>query len=312
MNVILAIDGGATHTRCLAMDDAGRTLGAGRGGPSNHLLQSAELVRESIEHATRGALAAASLLPQQIACVSVGLAGIDYDGAGAEPMTALFTELGFSGALLNGDMVIAHAGALDGGPGVVALAGTGSSILGIDISGRRVKVGGWGPIYGNEGAGQRIAERSLTAAARAYDGRGPASTLLDAMCQALNVFDFRESISRLYFPGLGHQDIAALAPIAYSVALAGDPVARTIFQQAGEELAEGVLTAIGRLQMNDEEVTVSYQGGILEQCSLVLESMSEKIKRALVYVRVVPPRWPPVMGAYLLGCAQLNWKRNFE
>ncbi len=310
MNVILAIDGGATHTRCLAIDRMGRRLGEGSGGPSNHLLQSAELVRKSIERATRGALIAAGLEPHQIACVSAGLAGIDYDGQGAEPMTALFTELGFRGALLNGDMVIAHAGALDGRSGVVALAGTGSSILGIDSSGRRVKVGGWGPIYGNDGAAQRIAERSLSAAARAYDGRGPTTALLDAMCQALDVTDFRESIARLYGSGLGHQDVAALAPVAYSVALAGDAVAREIFTHAGEELAEGVVAAIGRLQMKNEEVTVSYQGSILEQCSLVLESMSEHVKHALGCVQIVPPRWPPVMGAYLLGCAKLDWKEN--
>ena len=49
-----------------------------------------------------------------------------------------FREIGFPGSLITGDMVIAHAGALGGRPGVLA-AGTGSCILGIGPTVNKLK-----------------------------------------------------------------------------------------------------------------------------------------------------------------------------
>jgi N-acetylglucosamine kinase-like BadF-type ATPase len=93
-------------------------------------------------------------------------------------MLTLFRELGFERCLISGDMVIAHAGALEMKPGILILAGTGSAIYGSDASGRSVKVGGWGPAYGDEGSAHWIAVEGMKAAARAYDGCGPGTALL--------------------------------------------------------------------------------------------------------------------------------------
>ena len=114
-------------------------------------------------------------------------------------------------------MVIAHAAALGGGPGIVVLAGTGSSILGVDGAGRRVKVGGWGPLYGNEGSAQRISGQALAAAARAYDGRGPSTALIDAFVRTLGLSDFRDSLSFIYGPEA--RDVASLCQAAMSAQL---------------------------------------------------------------------------------------------
>src|SRR5688500_18634338 len=148
MKVILAIDGGGSRTRCLALNRDGKILGAGAGGASNHLLVDKRIVRASLNEAINAALAEANLISADVVCVSAGLAGVDYNGAGADEMRNLFCEFGFADPVVNGDMVIAHAGALAGEAGVLALAGTGSCILGIDAAGCRVKVGGWGPVYG--------------------------------------------------------------------------------------------------------------------------------------------------------------------
>ncbi|HYN26644.1 MAG TPA: BadF/BadG/BcrA/BcrD ATPase family protein, partial [Pyrinomonadaceae bacterium] len=150
MEIVLAIDGGGSRTRCLAVDRQGRVVGAGESGPSNHLLVRRDVVLDSLAEATSKALAPSALLPEQVVCVSAGMAGVDYDKSGAGEMEDAFRKIGFTRSLINGDMVIAHAGALGGRPGVLALAGTGSCILGIGPSGERVKVGGWGPVYGDE------------------------------------------------------------------------------------------------------------------------------------------------------------------
>jgi N-acetylglucosamine kinase-like BadF-type ATPase len=234
MDVILAIDGGGSRTRCLALDRQGNVLGEGRGGPSNHLLVSMGVAKASLEEAIRGACAPAGLKGESVVCVSAGTAGVDYDGAGAEEVEVMLHELGFRRTVVVGDMVIAHAGALGGRPGVLALAGTGSSILGVGPDGARAKVGGWGPVYGDEGSAYRIGRKALTAAARAYDGRGAATALTDALLRALGLRDFRETVARVYVQGMEPREVAALSRVAYEVAEAGDEAARAIFLRAGE------------------------------------------------------------------------------
>src|SRR5262245_16815703 len=257
METLLAIDGGGSRTRCLAITHARHTLGAGESGASNHLLVDLATVKASLEEAIDAALAQAGLKRNDIVCVSAGLAGVDYDGGGADEIEELFRALGFARAVINGDMVIAHAGALGGGPGVLALAGTGSAILGIDANGMRVKIGGWGPVYGDEGSAYSIAEQSLRAAARAYDGRGPRTTLLEAITSALGLSDFRETVDRIYVARMEPREIAALCRVAYRSAEAGDQAARAIFLQAGADLAEGVIAALRQLDPISEKSAVS-------------------------------------------------------
>ena len=48
MEIILAIDGGGSRTRCLAIDRDGHVVGEGTGGPANHLLVEAAVVARSL------------------------------------------------------------------------------------------------------------------------------------------------------------------------------------------------------------------------------------------------------------------------
>lgn len=308
MSVVLAIDGGGSRTRCLAIDRDARVLGHAETGPSNHLLVSGDVVRRSLAEAIANTLNSAGLDAEAVACVSAGLAGVDFDGVGAAEMEALLRELGFEKLVVNGDMVIAHAGALRMRPGVIALAGTGSVVLGIGPKNQRVKIGGWGPIYGDEGSAYRIGEMALRAAARAYDRSGPATSLTNALSIALGLNDFRETVTRIYVDGMEPREIAALSRIAYQVAEAGDEVARGIFLVAADELAESVVAAIRQLEFDAPEIVVSYQGSVLESCHLLRERFIERLRETDPRVNVVKPEFEPVFGAYLLGCDAIGWK----
>lgn len=307
MTVILAIDGGGSRTRCLAIDQHGRVVGASESGPSNHLQVSRDLVVRSLQEATASALAERALSREQVICVSAGMAGVDYDGTGAPEIEAVFREIGFTQSLITGDMVIAHAGALAGRPGILALAGTGSCILGIGPTGERVKVGGWGPIYGDEGSAYRIGQTALRVAARAYDGRGPQTGLVDALLSALNQNDFRGTLARVYGERMEPREIAALSKVAHDVAEAGDEAARAIFIQAGEELAESVVAAINKLDLREAPL-VSYQGSVFEGSSLVRDRFTEVLKHTIPGATVTAPKFEPVIGAVLIACKSLGWK----
>jgi N-acetylglucosamine kinase-like BadF-type ATPase len=308
MRVILAIDGGGSRTRCLAIDREGHVLGQAETGPSNHLLISGDVVQGSLASAIEQVLSQCELSVDSVACVSAGLAGVDFDGDGAPEMETLLRDLGFANAVVNGDMVIAHAGALQLEPGVVALAGTGSVILGIGFNGERVKIGGWGPVYGDEGSAYRIGQMALRAAARAYDGRGAATSLTRALPGALGLRDFRETVTRVYVQGMEPREIAALARVAYEVAETGDEVARDLFTSAADDLVDGVVAAVRQLELPLPELLVSYQGSVLESCRLLRERFEAQLKQIVPHATLVAPAFEPVIGAYLLGCKAIGWE----
>jgi len=314
MEVILAIDGGGSRTRCLAINREAKVLGAGESGASNHLLVDKKIVKTSLDEAIKTALPQANLKRSNVVCVSAGLAGVDFDGSGADEMKELFRELGFTNTVIVGDMVTAHAGALGGQAGVLALAGTGSSILGIGADSTHVKVGGWGPIYGDEGSAYGIAQNCLRAAARSYDGHGDKTALLNAITSALGLKNFSETVRRVYVEKMESREIAELCRPAYEVAEKGDEEAIKIFLKAGDELAESVAAALQRLDLTETKAKVSYQGSVLESCVLVREKFAESLKKDFPKVEIVPPRFKPVVGAFLIGCKAAGWtldKDNF-
>ncbi len=93
---------------------------------------------------------------------------------------ALLASLPAERVAVTSDAVTAHAGALNGQPGVVLIVGTGVVALAIDADGALRTVDGWGPWLGDEGGGAWIGAAGLRAALRAHDGRGPSTALLDA------------------------------------------------------------------------------------------------------------------------------------
>lgn len=307
MTVLLAIDGGGTRTRCLAVDREGLVRGEGVAGPSNHLQVSAAEAAASIGAAAAAALSQAGAAPADVAIVSAGLAGVDFDGTGRETAQQLIAEAGFARAVVHGDMVIAHRGALAGAPGVVALAGTGSSVLGIAADGAAMKTGGWGPVYGNQGSAWQLAQLGLTAAAEAFDGSGPPTALVARLADALGVSDFRATAGCIYPHGGSQQHVAALAPIVSAAAEEGDEVALAICRRAGADLARAVLAAAARLPARDRR-RVSYQGAVLERSRLVREAFRDTLLAGAAAIELHAPVLPPIAGAVLLGAAAAGWR----
>jgi N-acetylmuramic acid 6-phosphate etherase len=111
----------------------------------------------------------------------VGAAGaLTAPGAARALGEALLAQLRAERVAVTSDAVIAHAGALNGEPGVVLIAGTGVVALAIGADGALRTADGWGPWLGDEGGGAWIGAAGLRAALRAHDCRGPSTALLEA------------------------------------------------------------------------------------------------------------------------------------
>jgi len=167
--VILAVDLGKTS--CRAAAGGRRAEGAGAPG----------LAAPGGVRAAEAAILAVARELGPVDEVIVGAAGALAAPKAARALgDALLASLRAERVAVTSDAVIAHAGALNGEPGVVLVVGTGVVALAIGADGALRTADGWGPWLGDEGGGAWIGAAGLRAALRSHDGRGPSTTLLDA------------------------------------------------------------------------------------------------------------------------------------
>src|ERR1700737_2423256 len=216
--VILAVDLGKTS--CRAAAGGGRAEGAGAQGLA---------VPGGVQAAEAAILAVAREFGPVDEAI-VGAAGALAAPEAARALgDALLASLRSERVAVTSDAVIAHAGALNGEPGVVLIAGTGVVALAIGADGALRTADGWGPWLGDGGGGAWIGAAGLRAALRAHDGRGPSTALLDAA-------RIRFGAPKTWPAQL--TDAAALASFAPDVLAAeDDALASAIVSAAAEALA---------------------------------------------------------------------------
>lgn len=196
------------------------------------------------------------------------------------------------------DSVIALEGALTGAAGVVIVSGTGSVVLGKAPRKKAVRVGGWGPLFGDEGSAQWISREGLRLAAHASDETGAPTSLTRIFKHHFRLRSFTRIIEAIYINSTPAK-LGALAPLVANAAASGDAVARNIFSRAGEALAAQAVAAIRRLGI--PQGIVSYQGSMFLTGKLLLNPLKAALRRYVPQAKLVHPALPPIGGAYLLA-----------
>jgi glucosamine kinase len=136
------------------------------------------------------------------------------------------------------DVEAALLGALDGRPGLLVLAGTGSIVLGRDAEGRVARAGGLGPLIGDEGSAFWLGREWLR--------------LTPNVARIARTLTRRpDAVAR----------VAAWAPLVLRRARRGDPRARAIAAAGQEHLAALAGGVVRTLQL-PSPVRVSWSGGV--------------------------------------------------
>src|SRR5258708_6383092 len=197
IKLFLGVDGGQSSTTALIGDETGRVLGAGQGGPCNHV--GAAEGRAKLMRAVQDSVAKAR------AQAHLGRAQVRYEAAcfgmsgGPEDKEALLAEILRAGKLIvTHDGLIALSGATAGQPGIVTIAGTGSFAFGRNAAGETARAGGWGYIFGDEGGGFDITRQMLRAALRFEEGWGPPTALRETLLAATGAPDVNAVLHRFY------------------------------------------------------------------------------------------------------------------
>jgi N-acetylglucosamine kinase-like BadF-type ATPase len=253
MAYYLGIDGGGTKTRCVLGDEM-TVLATAMSGGSNIVRLGETQAREALHTAIRQVCATANISPAQISAVCIGAAGADRPEIVAkirailvELISETAPEIALPKIEVVGDMTIALEAACGAGPGVIAIAGTGSIAYGRDATGHTARAGGWGFAVSDEGSGHWIGRRAVSAILSAHD-QGLETTLSAMVLQAWKLNTLDELVQQAN--STPPPDFPRLFPIVLRAADEDDSVARSLLTDAGAKLGSLAAIVVHRLANN--------------------------------------------------------------
>jgi N-acetylglucosamine kinase-like BadF-type ATPase len=290
----LGVDGGQSSTTALIGDETGRVLGAGRGGPCNHVPAGEGRAKfvGAMESSLYAACAQAGLKADSTHFAS---ACLGFSGGPADKESILHEILPCYQIFVTDDAHIALAGATAGEPGLVVIAGTGSIAFGRNARERTARAGGWGYLFGDEGGGFWIARQALRAALRWEEGWDGPTSLRARLLDATGTRNMHDLMHRCYTPEFPRPRVASLAILVSQAAESGDALAAGILDQAARELALLAVAVRGQLFAAGEPGLVTYAGGVFK--SQILRRRFQDWLAPEAGAQVSAPVYGPAAGA---------------
>ncbi|MCM1968445.1 BadF/BadG/BcrA/BcrD ATPase family protein [Streptomyces sp. GXMU-J15] len=302
---VLAVDAGNSKTDVAVVTAAGEVVGTARGGGFRPPAVGVDTAVDTLEKAVREAFAAAGV--SSVTHVSACLANADLP-VEEEGLTAALRARGWGSSVdvRNDTFAILRAGVAEP-RGVAVVCGAGINCVGMHPDGRTARFPALGRISGDWGGGWGLAEEALWHAARAEDGRGPATELASALPAHFGLPSMLSLIEALHLDRIPLARRHELSPVLFDTAAAGDEVARGLVDRLAEEVATMATVALRRLDLLEEETPVVLGGSVLaarhEQLDVgVRDLLASTAPKAVP--RVVTAR--PVLGAVLLGLDHLR------
>ena len=308
-HLLMGLDGGGSKTAALLADQEGRVLGRGTAGGCNFQVIGHQAAEAAIQAAMAAAWANAELEPEPLSGLCIGLAGVDRPGE--REHFGGWARQGHPQAriVIANDAELVLAAGTPAGWGLALICGTGSIVYGRSQEGRLTRADGWGHLLGDEGSGYAIGLAGLRAVMRAYDGRGPATALTEAILARWALATPPDLVPRVYRELQGKQEIAALASTVEDVAVEGDPMAQEILAAAGLALALAAHAVAERLELANP-IPCALAGSVIVQGRIVrreFEMAATQLGLELMPIATVPE---PAVGAVRLAQSALDTAGN--
>ena len=304
--LVLGVDGGNSKTDALLLDGSGRVVASVRGPTVSHQAVGMGAGMARLQALVAELRSAARVELSVIPAVGVlALAGADYP-SDERRLRAAIAPLGLAERVdvINDTWAGLRAGT-DRGWGIVLICGAGTNAAGLAPDGRRWRFPAVGTIAGDWGGGGDIGMDGLRAAVRAWDGRGPATSLRQRIPEAAGLRRI-EALVRVLYEGRTSLRVRSFAPIVFRAAMDGDLVARGIIDHQADELAAmaGAIAKRVRLTRSDPDVVLA--GAVFETDDAAFFARLEAgVRRAIPRARLVRCSRSPAHGAALLALDSL-------
>jgi glucosamine kinase len=277
---VAGIDGGGSKTRVILADIDGNHLADVVGGGSAMAPGRGDHSAEVIANLVRMAMNEAGINEGRPRILVAGVAGVgrlmeSRALAGALEDLEIADEV-----VVQGDGEIALTDAFGSGAGIILISGTGSIAYGRSPARVLARCGGWGPAFGDEGSGAWIGRKALAIVASAADGREPETALTGAILTAAQVNEPQELIP--WGIAATPRELAALAPVVFNAASAGDARANALVGLAVEELVLHIRALALKLFGDDRAaIPVAFSGGLLHKGSFIRKKLEQRLKSAV-------------------------------
>jgi N-acetylglucosamine kinase-like BadF-type ATPase len=298
MAYYLGIDGGGTKTRCVLANDA-TVLATAMSGGSNVVRLGEKQAKEAIRAAIHQVCGTANIIPNQIRSVCIGAAGAARPAIATkirELLAALIPEINLNNIEVVGDTVIALEAAFGAGPGVIAIAGTGSIAYGRNANGEVARAGGWGFAISDEGSGHWIGRRAICAVVTRHD-QGQETALKDMLLEAWKLGTLDELVEQAN--STPPPDFPRLFPVVLRAAEEGNTTAHDILTDAGEKLAALATTVLRRLAPSHSSnfLPAAMTGSVFRQSPEVRQVFYNTLQTTFPGIEVRKELAEPVEGA---------------
>ncbi len=302
MPYLLGIDAGNSKTHALVIDETGRVLGFGQGGPGNHQVCGLDMAVNEIGNVVRSALSEAGLSQTMVDFGCYCLAGADLPEDYSMLNKAMQNLSLTSRLIVKNDTMAALRAGLSRSWGVVVICGAGFNAAGRSADGKELLMPGLGALSGDWGGGGDISMEMIRLIVRAWDGRGKPTLLTRLILEYLRVPTIEALISRLYHEEIDQQRRLELVPLLFEAAEIGDETARELITRAGTEVGITARNLIRRIGLEQEDVEVVLGGSVFKgKGPLLLDTISKVVHEVAPQARLIKPRYEPVVGATLLA-----------
>ncbi|MDF2562809.1 MAG: N-acetylglucosamine kinase [Microbacterium sp.] len=297
--LVLAVDGGGSKTDVVLLDTTGGVLAWERGPGSSPQIAGLDQSVRVIDDLVRRALGPHD--PDELTAVGLYLSGLDL----AEEITtfrAAISPLPWAeGAVVENDLHALLRAGTDAEDAIAVICGTGMNAIGVRADGAQVRFPALGPLSGDWGGGAELGDAVVWHAARAEDGRGPETALVPLLLRTVEATTVAAFIEDVHLGRRDGQGFAALSPMLFEAAAAGDAVARGIVQRQADEVVAFVRACVTRLQLHEVEVPVLFGGGVARgRDPLLLDTIRAGLAEHAPAARLQIVDAPPVLGAALL------------
>ncbi|MEI8132390.1 MAG: BadF/BadG/BcrA/BcrD ATPase family protein, partial [Leptolinea sp.] len=183
--------------------------------------------------------------------------------------------------------------------------GVTSLVVGKNMEGTLVKVGGWGALLGERGSSYAIGMLAVQHLTRAVDGRADPTLIVDGVMRRWNLAKPRDLYRKVYLENISPQDYVDLVEVVLETAQMGDMAAQAILHQTAVDLAGLTATVATRLGLPVRFPCFLHGSILLENSPIYQDYLEETLKQGLILDPIIEVK-EPALGAVRLAIAALK------
>ncbi len=312
--IVLAVDGGGSKTDAVALDLAGHVLATARAATSSPHIIGVDatialidgLVGEIAVQTDRRPLLQANIylsgldLPAEVDAFSRSIRGFSWaSGASGRP------------AIVDNDLFALLRAGTNEADAVAVVCGTGINCVGVRADGTVARYASLGMISGDWGGGWHLGEKALWHAARAVDGRGPATSLVEAVPKTFGLADVQAVIEAMHFGRLANAELSALSPAVFRAAREGDAVAGRLVDRQADEIVIFAETTLRKLDLLDRPTPLVLGGGVIgARDARLMAGIERGLAARAPFAHIELVTAAPILGAGLLALEAVGAGRD--